>query len=818
MYHIMKNQIITYLKENGKSNVNDLAASLNMTGSEHFPKLIKTISQMESKKELRFSDDGTISLRPAREKKEQITVQGVFRANKAGFGFLFVDDNEDDMFIGRTDVGHAIDGDTVEVVIKKPADRLKGTAAEARVVDIVDHALKTVVGKFILDDEKPKYAGYIKSKNQKIQQKIYIKKEPVLLDGTEIIKVDIEKYPNRHHDYFVGNVRDIIGHQGDVGIDVLEVLESMDIVSEFPEDVMAEANAVPDAPLAEDLIGRVDLRQEVTFTIDGADAKDLDDAVHIKRLDNGNFELGVHIADVSYYVTEGSALNREAVARGTSVYVTDRVVPMLPERLSNGICSLNPNVDRLTQSAIMEIDDKGRLVDYQICQSVINTTFRMTYSRVNDMLAGDEEALKEFAPIVDAVGNMAELHSILESMRTRRGALNFDTAEAKIIVNDKGMPVDIVLRERGTAERMIESFMLAANECVAQHFAKNKMPFIYRIHEEPKAEKLQKFIDYASLFGVQVHGTANKLSQSALQDFMATIEGQPGSEVLNMMLLRSMQQARYSEHNHGHYGLAAEYYTHFTSPIRRYPDLLVHRMIREYTKNNSQETQDHFAQVIPELATSSSTLERRAIDAERVVEAMKKAEYMEEYVGEEFDGVVASVVKFGMFIELPNTIEGLIHITTLPEFYNYNERTMSLQGEKSGKVFKVGQPIRIKLVRADKETGDIDFEYLPSDFDIIEKIDKSLVRKPRGNGRARRDDKDKKERRGGRGNRGDNNRRKDRNDRGGQDRRNDKNSSNRRQNDRRQSSGDRQSNDSRKKGKKPFYKDAAKRSQKKNSR
>ena len=267
---------------------------------------------------------------------------------------MHVDDSEDDMFIGRNDVGHAIDGDTVAVVIKKPADRLRGTAAEARVVEIVERSLKTVVGKFILSDEKEPYAGYIKSKNQKIQQPIYIKKEPVALDGTEIIKVDIEKYPNRHYDYFVGSVRDIIGHQGDAGIDVLEVLESMDIVSEFPEDVMAEAEAVPDAPSQEDLVGRVDLRQEVTFTIDGADAKDLDDAVHIKRLPNGNFELGVHIADVSYYVTEGSALNREAVARGTSVYVTDRVVPMLPERLSNGICSLNPNVDRLTQSAIME--------------------------------------------------------------------------------------------------------------------------------------------------------------------------------------------------------------------------------------------------------------------------------------------------------------------------------------------------------------------------------------------------------------------------------------------------------------------------------
>ena len=774
----MKELILNYLKEHGKSNINDIAAALDMVGAQKFPNLIKEISKMESKRLLRFSNDGTISLRKPREEKEIITVEGVFRANKAGFGFLFVDENEDDMFIGRNDVGYAIDGDKVAVTIKKPADRIKGTAAEAKVVKLVEHALTTVVGKFVLDDDKPKYAGYIKSKNQKIQQPIYIKKEPVVLDGSEIIKVEIEKYPTRGHDYFVGNVRDIVGHQGDVGIDVLEVLESMDIVSEFPDDVLAEANAIPDAPSDKDLMGRVDLRKEITITIDGADAKDLDDAIHIKKLENGNFELGVHIADVSYYVTEGSALNREAAERGTSVYVTDRVVPMLPERLSNGICSLNPNVDRLTQSAIMEIDMQGKVVDYQICQSVINTTLRMTYSRVNDMIAGDEEALDEFAPIVEAVQDMAVLHKILETMRVKRGALNFDTSEARIIVNDKGMPVDIVVRSRGIAERMIESFMLAANECVAEHFSKAKLPFIYRVHEEPKSEKLQKFLDYASIFGVQIKGTANKISQEALQDFMAKVEGQPGAEVLNMMLLRSMQQARYSETNHGHYGLAAEYYTHFTSPIRRYPDLLVHRMIRDYS-HVTEEKKEHFAQVIPELAASSSRLERRAIDAERLVEAMKKAEYMEEHIGEEFDAIVASVVKFGMFIELPNTIEGLIHVTSLPEFYNYNERNMTLQGEKSGIVFKVGQPIHVKLVKANKETGDIDFEYLPSEFDVKEKVEKP----DRQNNRRRNNDSKK-------------------GDRFPKNKSNDQN----------------KEEAPKKKGRKPFYKDAAKKNSKKRSR
>ena len=737
----MKENIITYLKEHGKTNINDLAAGLDMVGAKKFPVLIKEISKLESQGHLRFDNAGDLALRKKIKKEEQITITGVFRANKAGFGFLSVDEAEDDMFIGRNDVGYAVDGDTVEVVIKKPANRLKGAAAEARVVSIVERSLKTVVGRFILDDEKSQYAGYIKSKNQKIQQNIYIKKEPVHLDGSEIIKVDIEKYPTRRHDYFVGAVRDIIGHKGDVGIDVLEVLESMDIVSEFPSDVIAEAEKVADAPSEKDLIGRIDLRKEITFTIDGADAKDLDDAVHIKRLENGNFELGVHIADVSYYVTEGSALNREALNRGTSVYVTDRVVPMLPERLSNGICSLNPNVDRLTQSCIMEIDKNGRVINHQIAQSVINTTFRMTYGDVNSIIAGDKELTKTYAPIIDSTHDMVTLHKILEKMRVCRGALSFDTSEAKIIVDAKGMPVDIVLRSRGIAERLIESFMLAANETVAEHFSKQQLPFIYRVHEEPKAEKLQKFIDYSSIFGVIIRGTATKISQSALQDFMAKIKGKPGSDVLSMMLLRSMQQARYSEHNHGHYGLAAEYYTHFTSPIRRYPDLLVHRMVREYSQLTDEKIA-HFEQVIPDIATQSSTLERRAIDAERTVESMKKAEYMAEYVGEEFDGVVASVVKFGMFIELPNTIEGLIHVTTLPEFYNYNERTLTLQGEKSGKSFRIGQSIKVKLVKADKETGDIDFEYLPSDYDVIEKRSKSEKNKNRRG--DRRDSQDKK--------------------------------------------------------------------------
>ncbi|MBX9075093.1 ribonuclease R [Streptococcus anginosus] len=732
----MKEEILSYLREKKEASMDELAQGLGKEKAKDFRNLVKTISEMERKRQLAFSDAGKIQLR---KEKQMLTLKGIFHAHKNGFGFVTLNEEEDDLFIGRNDVNYAIDGDTVEVAITKVADRSKGTSAEAKVIDVLEHSLKTAVGQLILDEEKPKYAGYIQSKNQKISQPIYIKKPALILDGTEILKVEIDKYPTKKHDFFVANVLDVVGHKDDPGIDVLEVLESMDIVSEFPERVLKEASTIPEALSEKDFEGRLDLRNEITFTIDGADAKDLDDAVHIKKLENGHFELGVHIADVSYYVKEGSELDKEALNRATSVYVIDRVVPMLPERLSNGICSLNPNVDRLTQSAIMEIDQKGQVVKHTITQTIIKTTFRMTYSDVNDMIVGDEEKRAAFKVILPSVEVMVELHTILERMRYKRGALNFDTKEAKILVNKTGRPVDIVLRQRGLAERMIESFMLVANETVAEHFATLNLPFIYRIHEEPKAEKVQKFIDYASTFGVRVYGTANSMSQSALQDIMKAVHGQPYEEVLSMMLLRSMQQARYSEHNHGHYGLAAEFYTHFTSPIRRYPDLLVHRMVRDYGR--SKKIAEHFEQVIPDIASQSSSRERRAIEAEREVEAMKKAEFMEEFVGEEFDGIVSSVVKFGLFVELPNTVEGLIHVTNLPEFFHYNERNLTLQGEKSGVVFRVGQQIHIKLVRADKATGEIDFEYLPSEYDVIEK------RKQSNRDRRQQSHQDNRERR-----------------------------------------------------------------------
>ena len=715
--------------------------------------LLKTIAQLEESKAIEVTAAGNIAL----PQPEAEVLEGTFSANPRGFGFVRIGENEPDVFVKRGNTKFAMNEDVVEVKITSPANPLKGNEAEGKVVAIKSRAVTSLVGEFYAFDEEEKknsgsLLGYVVNKNKKIPFRTNISKKGLHPEVGDIVRVDITHYPDRDFpEVLQGLVTEIIGKATDTGIDVLEVLESLGIPSPFPEDVIAEANAVPDEIEEKDIIDRVDYRDEITFTIDGADAKDLDDAVHIKALDNGNIELGVHIADVSYYVTEGSALDREALNRGTSTYVTDRVVPMLPERLSNGICSLNPRVNRFTQSCVMEINPDGHVVNYKISQSVIKTTERMTYSDVNEMLAGNQEFLEKFAVIAESVEQMAKLHAILLGMRARRGSIDFETQEAKIIVDKLGKPIEIQVRKRGTAEMMIESFMLIANETVARSFATRELPFIYRVHEHPKADKLTRFIDFASVFGIPLKGTPEKMQSKDLQDFMLQIKGQPGEIVLSTMLLRSMQQARYDEDNLGHFGLAAEYYTHFTSPIRRYPDLLVHRLIRAES-HPTTEVIEHFEEIIPEVAKLTSSRERRAIDAERAVEAMKKAEYMESYVGTEYDVTISSVTRFGFFVSLPNTIEGLVHMSTLgDDFYNFNERYLTLKGERTGKVFRMGQPVKVKLVKADKITGDIDFEHVDSDLDVVEAVEKRS-RESRG-GRDSRDkrpdwkknkDKDKK--------------------------------------------------------------------------
>ena len=722
----IKETIINYLKEHpGQTyTVAALAVHLKLDAARDFKGFVKTLAALEAEHQIHFTKAGAVELEQA--KAPQALVNGIFHANANGFGFVTIDPDEDDVFIGKGQTKFALDGDEVQIELTKNANPLKTQSAEGHVEKILQHELHQLVGTFVAftkeEAAETDLIGYVTSRNKKIPYRVYLTKKGLIPEDKAVVRVEITHYPDAEFpDSMQGVATEIIGHKGDTGIDVLEVLASMDIRTIFPAEVLAQANAVPDQVSPSDLMGRTDYRDEITFTIDGADAKDLDDAVHAKRLASGNFELGVHIADVSHYVTENSPLDKEAYERGTSVYVTDRVVPMLPERLSNGICSLNPRVDRLTQSCVMEITPQGKVVNYQISQSVIKTTERMTYDDVNLMIAGDEEALEKYAAIADSVQIMTELHKILENMRTKRGTINFDTVEAKIIVDEKGLPIEIRKRQRGIAERMIESFMLAANETVASSFEKRNLPFIYRIHEQPKEDRLQRFLDFAATFGIQVHGTAKNMSQQALQDFLNKVHGTPAEPVLSTMLLRSMQQARYSETNMGHFGIAAENYTHFTSPIRRYPDLLVHRLIREMEHPTTDKV-NKWEEKIPEIAQHTSNRERRAIDAEREVEKMKKAEFMQEHVGEEQIGVIASVTRFGLFVELENTVEGLIHISTFKnDFMTFQERTLSLVGERSGKVYKIGQKIKVKIVNANPITGDIDFEYLPSDLDLIEK-------------------------------------------------------------------------------------------------
>ena len=652
-----------------------------------------------------------------------VLIEGTFRANERGFGFVTIDPEEDDIYIPKEATGYAMDGDTVAIDIIKTADTAMDRGAEGKVVEIRKRATTQLAGEFVAYTEEEisetDLYGVVIPKDKKLNQfKVYAAAEGIRPVDGSIVMVELTHYPEKNYATSLeGIVKQVIGHKNDPGMDILSIVVSNGIPTKFPDDVLAEADQVPDTINEKDLVGRRDLREQLIVTIDGEDAKDLDDAVTVKKLANGNYFLGVHIADVSNYVTEGSQLDREAYERGTSVYLTDRVIPMIPQRLSNGICSLNPHVPRLTMSCEMEIDPNGQVVSHDIFPSVIQTTERMTYTAVNQILEEqDEQVMERYQQLVPMFQEMQELHQILEEMRIRRGAISFEDREAKILVEPDGQPTDILLRSRGVGERLIESFMLAANETVAEHFNKRNFPFIYRIHEQPKEEKMQRFFDFASALGIVVRGTKGTITPKDLQKVIENVEDKPESAVINTMLLRSMQQARYSEDNFGHYGLAAEYYTHFTSPIRRYPDLIVHRLIRSYGQDPSEANQTYWENELPEIAEHSSKMERRAVEAEREVDAMKKAEYMMDKVGEEFEGIISSVVKFGLFIELPNTIEGLIHINELKQdYFHFIENHLALVGERTGLTFKIGQKVRVKVIKADPEESAIDFELIDAE-------------------------------------------------------------------------------------------------------
>lgn len=685
--------------------VGEIEDEFGFEDAEEFKELVKTLVRMEGQGLVVRSRSNRYGL-PERMN----LLRGKFIGHAKGFGFVTPDvEGMDDVFIPPHEINGAINGDIVLIRVLKESfgDRREGT-----VTKVVERGQTSFVGTF----QANRGFGFVVLDDKKLPMDIFIAKGDTLgaVDGHKVV-VEVATWPEDLKSA-TGYITKILGHKNDPGVDILSILYKHDIPPEFPDEVIAAAQRVPDEITEADLVGRRDLRHETIVTIDGADAKDLDDAVTVTKNVDGTYKLGVHIADVSYYVTQGSVIDIEAYDRATSVYLTDRVIPMIPHRLSNGICSLNPQVDRLTLSCEMIIDANGNVVAHEIFQSVIKTTERMTYKDVYKILEEQDEALIErYEPLVPMFKNMAELSGILRRKREMRGAIDFDFKESKVIVNEEGWPVDIELRERTVAEKLIEDFMLAANETVAEHFHWMNVPFLYRIHEDPKPEKLQRFFEFVTNFGILIKGTGNTVHPKALQDVLKAIEGMPEEPVISTMLLRSMQQAKYYPESLGHFGLSTDFYTHFTSPIRRYPDLVVHRLIRTYliNKDTSRETIAQWSMAMDEIADHTSERERRAVGAERDTDALKKAQYMSDKIGEEFEGIVSSITNFGIFVELPNTIEGLVHISNMTDdYYRFDDRQMIMIGERTNRQFRIGDEVTVRVANVIIEESSIDFEIV----------------------------------------------------------------------------------------------------------
>lgn len=682
--------------------IEELVEYLQIEGTEDFKKFVKLMVALE--------DEGIV----VRSKNDRYDLardlgfyKGIISIHPKGFGFVEIDDM-DDVYVRGEDLNGALHKDTVLVKILPSS---KGDSLEGEVVQILDRGMKEFIGTYY----EIKQVGYVKPDNSRYHAVVAIPKNKSK-GAVKDHKVRVRIVDYLENNVVKAEVLEILGHKNDPGIDILSVVYKYDIVPEFAPDALAQAAEISTELDTESYEGRRDLRGETIVTIDGEDAKDLDDAVHVRKLDNGNYLLGVSIADVSYYVTEGSPLDREAYFRGTSVYLVDRVIPMIPHRLSNGICSLNPQVDRLTITCEMEISPKGDIVNHEIFPSVIKTTERMTYHNVNLILKGeDEELMKRYESLIPMFELMYELSQILRQSRYERGSIDFDLDEAKIIVDEYGFPTGVELRDRGIAERIIEDFMLAANETVAEHFHWMDVPFIYRVHEHPKPEKLERFYKLARALGYEIKGTKDHVHPKALQMITEAVQGKPEHAAINTMMLRSLQKAKYSEESLGHFGLAAEFYTHFTSPIRRYPDLIVHRLIRRYLfeQDLSNDTLTYYNSIMPEIGVQTSKRERDAIDAEREVEDMKKAEYMTQFIDEEFEGVISSVTKWGMYVELPNTVEGLVHVNDLTDdFYEFDEDNLALVGRRTKTVYKLGDIVKVVVAAASKEERTIDFQLV----------------------------------------------------------------------------------------------------------
>lgn len=706
---ITREELIDFMKETAYKPMTyqELEKQFGISDAQEFKVFLKLLNELEN--------EGLV-LRTRNERygvpERMNLIRGKLQAHAKGFGFLIPEDRDHpDVYIHANDMATAMNGDIILVRINSKSTG--GGRMEGEVVRVVSRGNTEIVGLFQAHDE---YAFVIPD-DKRVVRDIFIPKDAFngAMDGHKVV-VKIVSYPEGRA-AAQGEVIEILGHKNDPGVDILSIIRKHGLPEAFPDEVMDEATAAPDKISPEELKGRRDLRGKRIVTIDGEDAKDLDDAVNVERLPNGNYVLGVHIADVSYYVRESSALDQEAYNRGCSVYLVDRVIPMLPHRLSNGICSLNPQVDRLTMSCEMEFDPQMNVVRHDIFTSVIKTSERMTYKNVRLLLAGEAEPdiVEKYAYLLDDFRLMEELAMKLRSKRMNRGAIDFDFIESKILVDEDGKPTDIVKRDRTIAEIIIEEFMLAANETVAEHFYWLKVPFLYRVHEDPDAEKLQHFMEFITNFGYVVRGKGNTVHPRALQTLLEEIRGKKEETVISTVMLRSMKKAMYDSQSLGHYGLAAEYYSHFTSPIRRYPDLIIHRVIREVLESGvlSEARHEYLASRMDDIAKQSSDRERVAVDAERETEALKKAEFMLDKVGEEFDGIISSVTSFGVFVELDNTVEGLIRLSDLTDdYYHFHEAQHALIGERTSRIYRLGDEVKVRVARVNMDERTIDFEMV----------------------------------------------------------------------------------------------------------
>ncbi|MFL2030031.1 ribonuclease R [Loigolactobacillus zhaoyuanensis] len=718
---LFQTEVLNFLTEHANRyfTAEELDQQLHLRNAAAFKVLVQTLTQLQQDKKIKLNGSGHFGVAVERQK-----VSGVFHANDRGFGFISYDLELPDVYVSADNTNFALNGDEVEAEVIKAAVPNSGKGPEGKIVNILKRNFTTVVGEFTgfptSQVASSGQYGYVSLTQRSLQDvPVIITDEGVQPQDGDMVVVDITKFPSEENPKsMLGIAKQDLGNKNAPGVDILSIVHRHGIPTDFPTEVMQEANEIPSEVQPAEKQGRRDLTDQDFVTIDGETSKDFDDAVVVWKMDNGNYHLGVSIADVAHYVTPGTALNAEAFERGTSTYLTDRVLPMLPERLSNGICSLNPQVERLTMTCEMEVDPKGKIVKHEIFPAVIKSAARMTYKAVNQILDdNDAEVRAEYANLVPMFEQMGTLHKILFQMRHDRGAIDFDRPEAKIIVDSDGHPTDIVVSDRGTSERMIESFMLAANETVAEHYSRLHVPFVYRVHETPDSEKMRAFYEFINNIGVVAKGDSQNIKPRMLQAVLAKVQGQPVEPVIQIMMLRSMKQAKYADQQLGHFGIAASYYTHFTSPIRRYPDLMVHRLIHWYEENGvGEEAQEQYRDQLADIAKHSSEMERRSIDAERDTDDLKKSEYMLPHVGEEFDAVVSSVTKFGLFIELPNTVEGLVHISTMgDDYYNFVESYMAMVGEHTKKTYRVGQPVKVTLTDIDMDQSQINFKLLPDE-------------------------------------------------------------------------------------------------------